>query len=260
MKDESIKLVGVLNITPDSFYDGGKFVGARDALRHAGELFDEGADLVDVGAEATNPWADPISADEEWKRLEPVLPNLIRAYTGRISLDTHHPETAERALQIGPVIINDVTMFRDPAMIQVVAHHKARCIVSHIPDKTIQEAHAHADLSDILIVRDDLLTKCDELIHAGVPSDGIILDPGIGFGKTMDLNIQLLRFAEQVPGIPVMIGYSNKRFIAAMSGKDKTDIDANLAAARIAIDSGVAYLRVHNITAHRELLYAMGKQ
>lgn len=248
------KLVGILNVTPDSFYDGGKFVGIRDALRHAKELFDEGADMVDIGAEATNPWAAPITSDEEWKRLELVLPELIRAYPGKISLDTYHPETAERALQIGPVIINDVTMFRDPAMIAVAAQFKAHCIVSHIPDKTIQEAHANADVSDVTIVRDELLAKRDELIHAGVPAENIILDPGIGFGKTMELNIELLRFAERVPGIPVMIGHSNKRVIAVMSGKDKTDIEANLAAAQIAMDSGAVYLRVHNITAHRNLL------
>lgn len=229
-------------------------MGAQDALDHAKQLFSDGADLIDVGAEATNPWADPITAEEEWQRLEPVLPELIRTYPNHISLDTYHPETAKRALRIGPVIINDVTMFRNPVMVAIAARYKTRCIVSHIPDKTIQEAHAHAELSDITVVKEELLAKFAELVAAGVPANGIILDPGIGFGKTMALNIELLQFAEQVPGIPVMIGHSNKRVIAVMSGKDKTDIVANLAAARIAIESGATYLRAHNITAHAQMI------
>lgn len=249
----TVKLVGILNITPDSFYDGGKFTGAQAALDHAKELFARGAALVDVGAEATNPWAHPITAVEEWERLKKVLPELIRAYPGRLSIDTYHPETAERALAIGPVIINDVTMFRNPAMISIVAKHKCGCIVSHIPDITIPEAHAHAELSDIDVVKVELLAKYDELVAASVPADGIILDPGIGFGKTMALNIKLLRFAEHMPNKQVMIGHSNKRVIAVMSGKDKTDLEANLAAAKIAIESGATYLRVHDVAAHAQL-------
>lgn len=248
------KLVGILNITPDSFYDGGQYTDTTRALQRAKELFAAGADFLDVGAEATNPWADPISATEEWQRLGPVLPQLMQEYPGKISLDTYRPETAEKALALGPVIINDVTMFRDPAMIAVAAKYKAGCIVSHIPDTDIKATHDNATLSDIAIVKDELLAKYSELISAGVPEKGIILDPGIGFGKTMDLNIELLQFAKLVPGIPVMIGHSNKRFIAVMSGKDKTDIVANLAAAKIAAETGAAYLRVHDVAGHKRVL------
>jgi dihydropteroate synthase len=254
MNTPTVELVGILNVTPDSFFDGDKYLQPQHALFRAYDLFKHGASFIDVGAEATNPWAEPITAEEEWSRLQPILPQLLDAHPNQISLDTRHAKTAERALKIAPVILNDVTMFRDPAMVRVAAAYEARCIVSHIPTADIKAAHRDATLNDVAAVRDDLLAKREELIAAGVPAENIILDPGIGFGKTMDLNIELLRFAEEVPDIPVMIGYSNKRLIAVMSGLEKTNIAANLAAARIAIESGARYLRVHNVDTHKQYL------
>ena len=245
-----VQLVGILNITPDSFSDGGLFVDPAKALAHAAQLFADGAALVDVGAESTNPRSQPLTAAQEWARLAPVLPALLRAYPGQISLDTYHPETAEKALALGDVIINDVTGMADPAMITVVARHHARCIVSHMPAATAQAAHTQAPLTTVAQVRDDLLAKEAALVRRGIPRDRIILDPGIGFGKTPELNRQLLSFAAEVPDRPVMIGYSRKRFL----GEHRMELAPNIAAGRIAVAAGAAFLRVHDVAGHRSML------
>ena len=244
------QLVGILNITPDSFSDGGRFVEPSIALEHAAQLFKDGASIIDVGAESTRPGATPLTPDQEWLRLEPVLPRLMRHYPGKISLDTYHPQTADRALHYGDVIINDVTGMNNPEMVAVVGVHKARVIISHLPGSDVQAAHAQKPVTSVQQVRDDLLAKAAELQAAGVPKQNIILDPGIGFGKTPELNVELLKFAKQVPDYKVMIGYSRKRFL----GDHRMDLAPNLNAGRIAIAAGAAYLRVHDVAGHRSLL------
>jgi len=245
-----VALVGILNITPDSFSDGGQFVPPDKALDQAKKLFRDGASIVDVGAESTRPGATVLTADEEWMRLEKVLPELARRYPGKISLDSYHPETIERAFAIGPVIVNDVTGFCDPAMQAIAARHQARVIVSHLPGSDIQQAHRGKLIDDIQRVTSDLLQRANELIERGLPRDYIILDPGIGFGKTPELNRQLLSFAREVPDYPVMIGYSRKRFL----GENRMESAPNLEAGREAITSGATYLRVHDVLAHAALL------
>jgi dihydropteroate synthase len=244
------QLVGILNITPDSFSDGGKYFDPADALAQAERLFNDGAAIVDVGAESTRPGATPLTPEQEWERLDTVLPALLVRYPGKISLDTHHPETAEQALALGDVIINDVTGMNNPAMVEVVAKHNARCVVSHLPGDDIQTAHKGTLVDDIQDVLNDLRAKADLLITKGVSRDHIILDPGIGFGKTPGLNGALLKFAELVPNFKVMIGYSRKRFL----GEDRMKLEPNLKAGRIAIAAGSAYLRVHDVAAHHALL------
>ncbi len=245
-----VSLVGILNVTPDSFSDGGKFLRPELAIAHAEVLFEEGASFIDVGAESTRPHATALTDDEEWQRLEPVLKVLLPTYPGMISLDSYHPETIRRAFQIGPVIVNDITGFTNPEMVDVVAQLRPRVIISHLPDMTIQEAHEQEPVSTIGQVRMELLEKAALLEARGVPHKNIILDPGIGFGKTMELNKQLLKFAEQVPDYPVMIGYSRKRFL----GEHRMEITSNIAAARVAITHGARYLRVHDVAAHAGLL------
>lgn len=136
-----VKLVGILNVTPDSFSDGGEYFDAKKATAHAAQLFADGAAIVDVGAESTRPNAEKLSDDQEWQRLEPVLTTLISNYPGRISLDSYHPETMQKALAIGPVIMNDVTAFHTPEMLDVAVEHGAQVIVSHLPGNDIQRAH-----------------------------------------------------------------------------------------------------------------------
>jgi dihydropteroate synthase len=244
------KLVGILNITPDSFSDGGLFADPTTAIRHAEKLFADGAALVDVGAESTRPNATQLTPDEEWARLEPVLPELLRSFPGKISLDTYHPETIARAAALGPLIANDVTGMNNPAMIAVVAKYRLPCVVSHLPGMDIQAAHHHADVNRAEDVVRDLLSRAKLLEQKGIDRAHIILDPGIGFGKTMELNWHLLRFAELVPNYPVMIGYSRKRFL----GENRMEPAPNLAAGKIAIASGAAYLRVHDVAAHAVLV------
>jgi dihydropteroate synthase len=224
-----VKLVGILNFTPDSFSDKGRFYDVDKAMAQAGKLFDDGASIVDIGGESTRPGATPLAADEEWQR---------------------HPETAEHALRLGEVIINDVTGMNNADMISVVARYGARCIVSHLPDTDIQTAHKLKDVkgSDTVIM--DLMRREKELAAAGIPKDHIIFDPGIGFGKTQELNVELLEFAGYFPGREVMIGYSKKSFL----GEEQYDTQVNLDAGRIAIAAGAAYLRVHDVAAHRALL------
>lgn len=245
-----IKLVGILNVTPDSFSDGNQFLEPEKAIEQATQLFREGASLVDIGAESTRPGATVLNTEQEWQRLEPVLKPLLQLFPGKLSVDTYHPETAEKALALGDVIINDVTGMNNPAMVAVVVKHQARCIVSHLPGKDIQAAHQGELLSSMQEVRDDLLNKAKLLESDGFQRQQIILDPGIGFGKTPELNQELLKFAQQVPDYQVMIGYSRKRFL----GEHRMELEPNLAAGRVAIAAGAAYLRVHDVAGHRQLL------
>lgn len=245
-----VKLVGILNVTPDSFSDGGEHFDPIAALAHAEQLFADGAAIVDVGAESTRPHAEKLSDEQEWQRLEPVLGVLIPKYPGKISLDSYHPETMRRALMVGPIIMNDVTAFHNPAMRDIAIEHGARVIISHLPGTDIQRAHATAPVTTSEEVRDDLLATAHELASHGVLREHIILDPGIGFGKTMELNWELLKFAELVPDYAVMIGHSRKRFL----GEHRMELASNLDAARVAIAHGAAYLRVHDVAGHATLL------
>lgn len=246
-----VQLVGILNVTPDSFSDGGQFLGSDDAIKQAGKLFSDGASLVDIGAESTRPNAEVISSDEQWRRLEPILKVLIPKYPNRISLDSHDIRVIKRAFAIGPVIINDVTGFNDPAMMSLAVELDATIIISHLPaGLTIQQAHEQMPIKSVSQVKNDLLAKAKSLQEMGLASDKIILDPGIGFGKIPEVNQQLLSFGELVPGYKVMIGYSRKRFL----GEKRMEIEPNLQAGKIAIEHGVAYLRVHDVASHMELL------
>lgn len=245
-----VQLVGILNVTPDSFSDGGEFLDPEVAIARVEQLFKDGANLVDIGAESTRPNAQVLSDDEEWKRLEPILRNLIPSYPGKLSLDTYHPATVKKAWAIGPVIINDVTGFNNLEMIKLAADLHATVIVSHLPaGMTIQQAHILTPVQTVGQVKDDLLKKAAELIRAGLTHTQIILDPGIGFGKTPEVNKQLVGFGKLVPQYSVMIGYSRKRFL----GDTRMELATNLEAGRIAVKQGAVYLRVHDVKGHSVL-------
>lgn len=244
------KLVGILNVTPDSFSDGGLFLDPKAALQQADRLFTDGASFVDVGAESTRPNATPLAPQEEWQRLEPVLRPLLAKYPGKISLDSHHPEIFDAAFQIGPVIMNDVTGLNDPAMVRsVIKHQPPRVIISYLPNVSIQEAHRQQSVDSVQEIKDGLLAKAHLLESKGIPRSHIILDPGIGFGKTMELNWKLLTFAGTIPDYEVMIGYSRKRFL----GEHRMALEPNLQAGETAIQHGAAYLRVHDVAGHGQL-------
>jgi dihydropteroate synthase len=246
-----VQFVGIVNITPDSFSDGGEYIDSSAAIKQANKLFDDGAQLVDVGAESTRPNAVALTDDEEWQRLKPVVEVLVPKYPGRISIDTYHPATIKKAWKIGPVIINDVTGLNDPAMRGLAVELDATIIISHLPPHmTIQQAHESTPVTSVQQVKDELLAKAKILEDAGLNRHQIILDPGIGFGKSPEVNLQLLTFAELVPQYQVMIGYSRKRFL----GEHRMDIGPNISAGKIAIKSGATYLRVHDVAGHRKAL------
>jgi len=210
---------------------------------------------VDVGAESTRPGATTLSQKDELSRLDPVILSLLKRYPGLISLDSYNPDTIEHYANISPSFIaNDVTGFNNPRMIEVVAKYNLRCILSHFPKKHRQDIQAaHNDpnkISSVNQVLDELLSRQAEMIAAGIPKDHIILDPGIGFGKTPELNRKLIEFASLTPGQDVMIGYSKKKFL----GEDRFDIDTNLKAGLLAIKSGARYLRVHDVAGHSIIL------
>ncbi len=236
------KYFAILNITPDSFSDGGKYIKTEDALRQAEHLMAQGADFLDVGGESTRPGAETILPSEEWKRVESVLKVLLEKYPKRISLDTRNPETAQRFLEIGGTILNDVSGFQDPKMRELAAQYQPLCIINHFPGRSIEEVHTH-QIDSVQRIKEDLLKRREALVSAGVLPSNIILDPGIGFGKTMACNARLLEFAREVPEEKVLIGHSRKRFL----GENRFDPDVNQKAAEKAIQAGAAYLRVHEV-------------
>lgn len=245
------RFVGIVNVTPDSFSDGGEFLAAEQALAHAYQLFKQGATIIDFGAQSTRPGATLLTAEEEWQRLEPVISQLSDA-PFEISIDTFYPEVIEKVREFIPnVIINDVTMAHNPDMQHFIGASGLRVFLSHLPLSVhgdIQAAHQMPHLiDDVATVKQELLQQRSELIKLGAHPEQIILDPGIGFGKTMRLNAELIKFAHEVPNIPVMIGFSRKRFIEQFLHQDRFDPMVNNALAQKAIESGAAYLRVHEV-------------
>lgn len=243
------QIVGILNVTPDSFSDGGLYFDSQVAIAQAHQLFADGAAMVDIGAESTRPGATVLSDDEEWARLEPILRELLPSYPCRLSIDSYHPATIGRALDMGDVVVNDITGLQHHDMVGLVIERRPRVIISHLPASDAQTAHQQEPISSANRVRDELLATAEMLETAGVARDRIIIDPGIGFGKTMELNWELLKFAQLAPDYAVMIGHSRKRFL----GEHRMEIEPNLAAAKIAIEHGAAYLRVHDVAAHASL-------
>lgn len=246
-----VRYVGIVNITPDSFSDGGEFFAAESAIRHAHELIAAGADIIDLGAQSTRPKATLLTADEEWQRLEPVLAGL-KATDIAVSIDTFYPSVITRALDYFPdLIINDVTTAHDPEMRRLIAESGLRVFLSHLPfsvNGDIQAAHQLEPLiDDSGVVKQELLARRSELIAMGASPEQIILDPGIGFGKTMRLSAELIEFAREVPDIPVLIGASRKRFIEQHLHQDRFDAQINADLGRKAVAAGAAYLRVHEI-------------
>lgn len=261
-----VQLVGIINVTPDSFSDGGKFEDVNKILTHAKELLSDGATILDVGAESTNPKSLSLTPVEEQKRLVLGLPELLKRYPNRISLDTYHPETVLWALQYGKFIVNDVSGMANPKMVKVIADHGVTCVMSHLPgdaDGLPTKSHIIDALDDYGQIVQDTENRLKELVRSGIKPRQIIVDPGIGFGKTMRLNWELLEFAKTFSDYPVLIGASRKRFLGCdpKTGKMLPDgqtlrfsEERNVQAAEIAVKSGAAYLRVHEPAIYSSLV------
>ena len=253
-------LFGILNVTPDSFSDGGDFLNPEAAARHAELLLDEGADVIDVGGESTRPGSDPVSEEEELRRVVPVIRKILEARPGAVvSVDTYRARTAEAALDAGARVVNDVTALRgDPRMAALVADAGCPVVLMHMlgEPKTMQREPRYDDV--VGEVRHFLEERVEYGNAAGVAAENVILDPGIGFGKTPDHNLSLLRRLDTIVslGFPVLLGASRKRFLGTITGAEeaKERVFGTVATTVLGYERGATLFRVHDVRANREAL------
>jgi len=253
-------VVGILNVTPDSFSDGGDFLDPEAAAVHAATMLDEGAGIIDVGGESTRPGSDPVSQEEEVRRVVPVIERILASRPEAvISVDTYRSKTAAAALGAGARIVNDVTALRgDPRMASVVADARCPVILMHMQGepKTMQMEPHYEDV--VGEVKAFLGSKAEHAIAAGVSQENIIVDPGIGFGKNLNHNLALLRNLEVIVdlGFPVLVGASRKTFIGKITGAEDAGerVFGTVATTVLAYEKGVTLLRVHDVRANREAL------
>jgi dihydropteroate synthase len=244
-------VMGVVNVTPDSFSDGGLYLDVDAAVAHGEELVHDGAAIVDVGGESTRPGAAPVDEEEELQRVIPVVERLtVRGAT--VSIDTRKAAVAEQALQAGARIVNDVSAFRHaPEIAGLVAGAGASCCLMHMlgdDPRTMQDAPAYDDVvSDVKAFLEERLTFA---VNEGVPEERVWLDPGIGFGKTLEHNLELLRRLDEIVAIgrPVVIGTSRKSFLGKLTGRDPADrVAGTLATLVLALERGAQIFRVHDV-------------
>ncbi len=254
--DRAVTIVGIVNVTPDSFSDGGRFVDRDRAVVHALQLVADGAHLIDVGGESTRPGASAVTPDEELRRVVPVIERLASSGVP-VSVDTRHASVASAAIAAGALVVNDVTGLRDPLMREVVAGGGVPAIVMHAPSADMAETHRHGGYTDVVA---DVIAFLSRQIasarEAGVAE--VVVDPGIGFGKSVDDNLAILRRLDELIalGCPVLVGASRKRFLGVLAGiDDPTGRDVASAAAHlIAVQRGARAIRVHDVAGHAQAL------
>jgi dihydropteroate synthase len=250
--------MGVVNVTPDSFYDGGRYLDAEAAVAHAVRLVEEGADLLDVGAESTRPGADVVNEEEERRRAIPVVTAVAKAVTVPISIDTSKAAIAREALDVGAVLVNDVTALRgDPTMVDVVARSGAGIVLMHMhgTPRTMQQAPRYDDvLEEISVFFEERIRFA--MAH-GIVRRQIILDPGIGFGKLLVHNLTLLAQLRcfEIFECPLMVGVSQKAFLGQLLERPVQERQWGTAAAvAMAVDRGAGILRVHDVRAMKDVV------
>jgi dihydropteroate synthase len=251
-------VMGVVNVTPDSFSDGGLYLDVGAAVAHGEELIAEGAAILDVGGESTRPGADPVDEATEVARVVPVIERLATG-GATVSVDTRKAVVAEAALQAGARIVNDVSAFRhDPAMAGLVASAGAGCCLMHMlgdDPRTMQSDPRYGDVvSDVKAFLEERLAFA---VGEGVPEERVWLDPGIGFGKTIEHNLELLRRLGEIVAIgrPVVIGTSRKSFLGRLTGRPEREREAGTIATNvIALERGASVFRVHDVRANADAL------
>jgi dihydropteroate synthase len=256
------RLMGIVNVTPDSFSDGGRFLRPGAAIEHSLRLVGEGAEILDVGGESTRPGAEPVAAEIELERVQPVIEGLAAAGTGvQISIDTSKAAVASASLHAGASLVNDVSAFRgDPHMAGVVADADAECCLMHMlgEPRTMQQDPRYEDVLDE--VKAFLEERLAFAVSEGVSESRVLLDPGIGFGKTVEHNLELLRRLDELSslGRPLVIGTSRKSFLAAIAGGEEREPAARLAgtvaSSVLALERGASVFRVHDVAPVREAL------
>ena len=249
-------VMGVINVTPDSFSDGGLYLTTAAAVAHARQLIAEGADLLDIGGESTRPGAGPVTLDEERRRVLPVLEALADAGVP-LSVDTQNPELMREAAAAGAAMINDVNGFQAPGALAAVAAGQCAICIMHKQGnpQTMQQSPQYTDV--VTEVRDYLQQRVAAAQQAGVTRERLLVDPGFGFGKTLDHNLELLRRLDEIaaPGVPVLAGLSRKSMIGKLTGRDAGDrLAGSVAAALFAVQRGAAIVRVHDVAATRDAL------
>ena len=256
MTSAPFRIMGVVNATPDSFSDGGRFLDPAAAVAHGRRLAAEGADILDVGGESTRPGADPVDAGEELRRVLPVVEGLAGAADG-LSIDTMKAEVAARALEAGANLVNDVSALRhDPRMAGVLAAGGADCCLMHMlgAPRTMQLDPRYDDVvSDVKAFLEERLAFA---VAEGIAEERVTLDPGVGFGKTVEHNLELLRRLDELVAIgrPVLVGVSRKAFLGRLTGRQRAAdrVAATVAACVLAYAGGAAVLRVHDVAAVRD--------
>ncbi len=241
--------MGVVNVTPDSFSDGGRFLDPARAIEHALRLREEGADFIDVGGESTRPGAVPVAAAQEIERVIPVVEALAREGVA-VSVDTMKPEVMSAAIAAGCAVVNDVNAFRAPGAIEAVARSRAGVVVMHMQGTpaTMQKEPRYTDV--VAEVSAFLLERAAALEAAGIARARIALDPGFGFGKKLEHNLALFRALPQLAalGYPILAGVSRKRMIGDLTGRKLEERAAgSVAAALLAVQNGASVVRVHDV-------------
>lgn len=257
------RLMGILNVTPDSFSDGGKFLQPDEAVDRARQMVEEGADILDIGGESSRPYSEPVSAEEELMRVKPVIQSLAGELDIPISIDTYKPEVAEKALGMGANMVNDITGLRNKDMIRVIAENNVPVVVMHMKGtpKTMQENPTYGDVvAEILRF---FRERIEAAVEGGIGRESIIIDPGIGFGKTVEHNLEILSRLKEFKslGLPVMVGPSRKSFIGKILDLDlENRLEGSLAMLCASIMNGANIVRVHDVKESvraASMIYAM---
>ena len=257
-EDKQSLIMGILNVTPDSFSDGGQFLNKNSAIGHALKMIEEGADIIDIGGESTKPFSSPVSLDEELSRVLPVIEDLRKETDVCISIDTTKSEVANQALEMGASIINDVSAMEfDEKMIGIALKFDCPIVLMHmkgIPKNMQENPHYSSLISEIITY---LNARIDFVLSKGIDRKKIIIDPGIGFGKSVENNFEIINKLNQFVdlGYPVMLGASRKSFIGiTLDVPEDKRVEGSLAANIIGFQKGVSVFRVHDVDQTRKAL------
>jgi dihydropteroate synthase len=257
-EDKQSLIMGILNVTPDSFSDGGQFLNKNSAIGHALKMIEEGADIIDIGGESTKPFSSPVSLDEELSRVLPVIEDLRNETDVCISIDTTKSEVANQALEMGASIINDVSAMEfDEKMIGIALKFDCPIVLMHmkgIPKNMQENPHYSSLISEIITY---LNARIDFVLSKGIDRKKIIIDPGIGFGKSVENNFEIINNLNQFVdlGYPVMLGASRKSFIGiTLDVPEDKRVEGSLAANIIGFQKGVSVFRVHDVDQTRKAL------
>lgn len=255
--------MGILNITPDSFYSRSRYIDLDAAIKRGIEMYRQGADIIDIGGESTRPGSEPVSEKEEMDRVIPIISALVKEIPLPLSIDTMKPNVAQAAVECGASIINDVTGFSHPEMRQLAAKSKLPICVMHMhgSPKSMQENPFYPE-GIVTHLIDFFHRRIELLLASGISQDQIILDPGIGFGKTVADNLEIIQNLRRLKdiGYPLLMGISRKSFLSKLLNKPAGDLlSATLAVSAIHIFSGIDYIRVHDVQEHRDAINVLEK-